>query len=477
MATFTGMVIKGALNMRKTASSSATVLVQIPENTTLTVIEESGKTAWFKTTYGSYTGYVMASYIAITNDGGTCKNSSSGKLNIRKTPSSSASSLYQAAVDETLRLLDCTSDADWYRVSSASGTGWAMSKYLTILTEPGEEEEEETPSASSTTATTRYSSVTCYKSTDLDESNVWGSFAINVSIPVWLVDPKNEYYKTTWTANGVDNVGYVYSEEVTLVEDNSGSLSVNSTGNSVINCKWELYDLGYHPRQFHDTFDSVTEAAVKVFQEKNGLTVNGIINSATRTAMQSSSTLTWSEKVGAWASRTAPHQWFMDDSKWADHAFPATGNTDGTIEMDGNSITAMAMLLTAFSGSAVTPVEMAEFALDNGYRDQTGTSGVRDVFYTEIGDHCSCVEYNGVGSSLDAVDTHLNADGHLAIIKVNNNNETFSGGASQLVCYNIDGYVYVLSPNSGKDPDPFTLAEWAENGWFVTSYLYTICNG
>lgn len=135
------------------------------------------------------------------------------------------------------------------------------------------------------------------------------------------------------------------------------------------------------------------------------------------------------------------------------------------------------VLLTAFAGRAVTPVEMAEFALDEGYRDQSGQTGVETTFYTNIGSHYDCVSYDGIGNDLAAVKTHLANGGTLAIIEVNDNNSTFTAGASQLVCYNIDDYVYVLSPNSGKNPDPFTEAEWAETGWFVTSYLYTICNG
>ena len=478
MAAFNGKVIDGDLNLRKTASSSATILIKIPENTSLTLIEESGKPAWFKTTYNGKTGYVMAEFIAITNDGGTCRvTTASGDLNVRKTPASGATVLYKATRNSTIRLLDCTTDPDWCRVSCSKGTGWAKSEFLTILTEPGEEEEDDTPTVSSdATATPRYSSVTCYKTSSLDEDNIWGTFSSTASIPVWFVEQDNTYYKTTWTVNGTSNIGYIYSDDVMLNEDLTGTLEEGDEGNTVINCKQLLRSLGYHPYRFTKSFDSILEASVRIFQDKNGLTETGTINSATRAAMESASTPYWHEEF-TWTALTAPHQWFMSEHGWGNHPFPAAGNTSGTIGGDGNSITAMAMLLTAFSERLVTPVEMAEFALANEYRDQGGDTGVVPSFYTEIDQHYEKVCYDGSANSLAAVDAHLNGSDHLAIIEVNNNNQTFTGGRSQLVCYNIDGYVYALSPNSNKNPAPFTLAEWEDADWFETAYLYSMIHG
>ncbi|MBR5231766.1 MAG: SH3 domain-containing protein [Clostridia bacterium] len=480
MATFNGKVIDGGLNLRKTASSSGTILVQIPENTNLTLIEESGKTAWFKTTYNNKTGYVMAEFIAITNDGGTCTNTSSGKLNIRKTPSSSANVLYQAAVGGTLRLLDYTSTSGWYRVSSSKGTGWAMSNYLTINTYPGaaeeDDEEEVTPTPGEAVGTIRFNAVTCYKTSSLDEDNTWGTFPKNATVPVWFMNENNTYYKTTWTVNGVEQIGYIYSSDVMLNEDLTGTIEEGAEGNTVINCKQLLSELGYHPYRYTKVFDSILEASVRVFQVKNGLTETGKIDSATRAAINSTNTFCWIDNF-EWTPLSAPHQWFMSEHGWGTHPFPADANPTGTIGMDGNSVTAMAMLLTAFSDRAVTPVEMAEFALERDYRDHNGQTGVRPAFYTEIGTYYDKVDYNGTANSLAEVAAHLDGSYHLAIIEVNNNNGTFTGGHSQLVCYRIGDKVYVRSPLNTKNPDPFTPEEWANAGWFVTAYLYSKVHG
>ena len=92
----------------------------------------------FSSPYGGYSGYVVARYVAITADGGTCTvTTSSGSLNIRKTASTGATIIFTAAKDSTLRLLDNTSISGWYRVSNASGTGWGSSAYLTVTSNPG----------------------------------------------------------------------------------------------------------------------------------------------------------------------------------------------------------------------------------------------------------------------------------------------------------------------------------------------------
>lgn len=137
MASFNGKVIDGRLNLRSTCSTSSSSPIQIPNGTSIVVETVSGQHAWFATSYGGHDGYVVAEFVAISSDGGTCTvSTSSGSLNIRKTPSTSAAVLFTAAKNSTLRLLDIDSVNGWFRVSSSEGTGWASSDYLTIVTEP-----------------------------------------------------------------------------------------------------------------------------------------------------------------------------------------------------------------------------------------------------------------------------------------------------------------------------------------------------
>lgn len=133
MANFNGYVRGGSLNLRETCNKSSERLASIPNGTNLTVNTDGATNAWFKTTYNGTTGYVMAEFIAITSGVPLCTvTTESGSLNIRQTPSTSAEKIYSAAKGSSLYLLDHSSVAGWYRVSSSSGTGWGSASYLTI---------------------------------------------------------------------------------------------------------------------------------------------------------------------------------------------------------------------------------------------------------------------------------------------------------------------------------------------------------
>ena len=125
----------------------------------------------------------------------------------------------------------------------------------------------------------------------------------------------------------------------------------------------------------------------------------------------------------------------------------------------------------------ITPVEIAELTLQNNYRDQSGNTGIYNTFYADIENFYSGVIYAGETISLDAVKQHL-ADGGLAVAYVTaDDNNTYTGGATQLLVYCIDEVndeVCVRSPNANKNPDPLSIDEWeeAETDWFRKAYLY-----
>lgn len=131
-----GKVTGGNLYLRNSPSSSGASILLIPNNSDL-VVWDSGSDGWFSTEYNNNWGYVMSRYVAITKDGGTCKvNTVSGSLNVRQTPSTSATVIYTAAKNSILRLLDSSSVSGWYRVANGSGSGWAQSSYLSDVVQP-----------------------------------------------------------------------------------------------------------------------------------------------------------------------------------------------------------------------------------------------------------------------------------------------------------------------------------------------------
>ncbi len=133
MATYSGTVRGGSLNLRKSCSTSAAKLASIPDGTVLSVMPVSGNRDWMYTSYSGQAGYVLAPYIAVTSGESNCTVTiSSGSLNVRQTPSVSSTKLYAAAKGAVLYVLDASSVSGWYQVSCSSGTGWAVSSYLTM---------------------------------------------------------------------------------------------------------------------------------------------------------------------------------------------------------------------------------------------------------------------------------------------------------------------------------------------------------
>lgn len=153
----------GKLNLRKRASSSASVLEQIPTGEVLTIYEKGSK--WCYTNYGGEWGYVMTSFLRFeessapapdnkeeTNTSGltaTVYCADGGKLNLRKTTGSGASILTRIPNGTTISVLE--KGSRWCKVTYKEKTGYVMTSFLVFgsssVTPPAEEEKPVTPPA------------------------------------------------------------------------------------------------------------------------------------------------------------------------------------------------------------------------------------------------------------------------------------------------------------------------------------------
>lgn len=249
MASFNGKVIEGGLNLRSSCSTSSSSPIQIPNNTSIVVETVSGQHAWFATSYGGYDGYVVAEFVAISNDGGTCTvSTSSGPLNIRKTPSSSATVLFTAAKGVTLRLLDTTSVNGWYRVSNSEGTGWASSDYLTIGNAPGGN-----------------------NSGGGTGGNTSGGTGVNTATWAQVLAGNGVYKKESSSSATCDGVKDLQNYLKAI------GYGANNVGNIVVD----------------GNFGSITEAAVILFQRECGLDDDGIVGKNTATKLVAVQNNTW----------------------------------------------------------------------------------------------------------------------------------------------------------------------------------------
>jgi len=118
----------GGLNLRETPSSTGNVLITIPTETIIDLIEKQDQ--WYKTTYQSKTGWVSANHLTVTSKKGVI--SASGGLNLRETPSSTGDMLVTIPKDTTVDLID--QQGQWYKTTYQSKTGWISADYVTLST-------------------------------------------------------------------------------------------------------------------------------------------------------------------------------------------------------------------------------------------------------------------------------------------------------------------------------------------------------
>ena len=177
------------------------------------------------------------------------------------------------------------------------------------------------------------SSLNIRKSADSD-SKVVGT--LKEGATVTIKDSTGSWYKIT--ANG--KTGYVYKKYI-KVTDSSGSSdspknSSNSskdtkskntgssdgtcgpgdTGSAVKKVQQRLKKLGYYTGSIDGDYGNGTTTAVKNFQKRNGLTVNGKVNSKTLAKLNSSDAkkATASDAAGGGSSTTERLNWFNGGS-------------------------------------------------------------------------------------------------------------------------------------------------------------------
>lgn len=427
MATFNGNVVGGSLALRSSASTGSTRLATIPNGTALTVSTISGNTEWFATSYAGYSGYVVAEFIGITNDGGACTvTTASGSLNIRKKPSGSV--IFTAPQNSTLRLLDYTSVSGWYRVSNGEGTGWADSDYLTITAYPGG------------------GSVNPDPDPDPDPD-----------IPV---DPE---------------VPSVPAPSVTI----TATLRNGDTGSQVTALQQRLAELWYYVGDINGIFGYNTEWAVRHFQDRNGLDIDGVVGSNSRAKLNSTNVIRGVDDcIYNYSVGEEPVQWFMNgsDAIWRNEEFDADNTTAvETIADSGNAPTSFAMIAATLKCQAITPAHVCKWLKNEGYRDENGQTGITSSFFNAAATQYG-LQYHNKVHTLNDIITQLGYN-RLALVRVTGNQAhdyCSPNGATYLVVYAVeDGLVKVLNPNSNtQDQYDMSTSTWNGAEWMHEAHIY-----
>lgn len=124
------------LTLRKTASSSAESLTQIPKDGEFTVLQvETGK-KWLKVKYEDMTGYVEAKYVKVGSDDGdrVCTVFCNSVLNVRKGAGTSHDIIGSIGSGTSLivKSISTVGSKKWYAVEIGSSTGYVIAQYCRI---------------------------------------------------------------------------------------------------------------------------------------------------------------------------------------------------------------------------------------------------------------------------------------------------------------------------------------------------------
>lgn len=133
---------KEGLNVRSGPGTNYSVLIAIPNGTTVTVLEKDG--GWYKISYNGQTGYVSGDYLIVqeTGDSGgdtdvTGKtgtvNSHIG-LNVRSGPGAGYELLFTLLNNTTVDIIG--QSGSWYKISYNGRTGYVSGEFLEINESP-----------------------------------------------------------------------------------------------------------------------------------------------------------------------------------------------------------------------------------------------------------------------------------------------------------------------------------------------------
>ena len=126
-------------------------------------------------------------------------------------------------------------------------------------------------------------------------------------------------------------------------------------------------------------FGRLTQAAVIAFQSANGLDPDGIVGAKTWAKL-----LEDKPAEPPIESEIRPPDFKQFDPAWKNIMFSNHSDPKQTIGNSGCGPTAMADVVAHWWDANITPVEMCEFAVDNGYREYEG--GVSGAFFGAVAD-------------------------------------------------------------------------------------------
>jgi cell wall-associated NlpC family hydrolase len=127
-----GTVKASSLNLRSSASTSASVLTTLKSGASVVVESSSG--GWYKVNYGGTEGYVSDDYISLSKTAnasiGTGLVTADGSVNIRSSASTSSSSVGSLAKGAKATIIGMNNG--WYKIKTGNVTGYVRSDLMSV---------------------------------------------------------------------------------------------------------------------------------------------------------------------------------------------------------------------------------------------------------------------------------------------------------------------------------------------------------
>ncbi len=330
-----------SVNMRRTASSTGTVLDRLKEGESVTVTGESGN--YYKVSYGNRTGYILKTYLSTdpaviqtpvpteqpTASSYPYETVATEKVNLREKASKNSDILGHIPQGDTVTVHSATSS--WAKVTWKDREGYVSTEFLVMkkIVKPTPTPK---PTAKASTGLDLSGNANAYslltpgsvgndvlalqealKELGFYTGNATGSYDSATEKAVIAFQKKNKYPETGLMDPNI--MAFLFSGKPLNSKGEKTSVSIlapvdgvtvraGNRGELVSRIQVRLYGLGYYKGEITGTYDAATRSAVKAFQKANGLNADALAGVDTQALLFSDEALAAGQTPAPTASPT-----------------------------------------------------------------------------------------------------------------------------------------------------------------------------
>ncbi len=265
-----------------------------------------------------------------------------------------------------------------------------------------------------------------------------------------IFDEAFETHVKEWqTKNNLEADGVIGKKTWTAMANSAKTCSTSKSSKSRYVCAIQILIGGI---DVDGIFGQDTKRAVSAYQSANKLDADGVCGPKTWKALldvaddSSDSKTTPAEKH---INKCIHYlQW---DKKWKNVKY-STHTSKQTIGNSGCGPSSMAQIMATFIDKNITPVEMCDLAVKNGFR--TYDNGTDWNFFKFVANKYTGFSKFAKTSSVNTLKAALK-EGALAVTSMNNNDDNFwttGGHFVTAIGYDSNGYIYANDPNKSSAP-------------------------